>query len=64
MRENIRNTDLKIDEVLEELYFLRDRNEFLERSVRALKHNNAAITIERNQLVEKLNKQGILLGGA
>ena len=33
---------------------LQARNEFLERCVRALKLNNAKITIERNEAIEEL----------
>ena len=59
MTTNIENTEnienkIKIDSVLEELYYLRHRNEFLERQVKALKLNNAKITLERNEINDKL----------
>ena len=54
---------LKIDEVLEELYHLREENQdlrlendFLQRKAALLKRDNARITAERNQLVDKLHR--------
>ena len=55
------NTEiLKIDEVLEELYHLREENQdlrlendFLQRKAALLKRDNLRITIERNQLIER-----------
>ena len=62
--------DLKLDEILEELYFLREENQqlkvdndFLQRENKRLNRmktglmlNNSALTQERNELIEKLNK--------
>ena len=47
---------IKIDELLEENHYLKERNEFLERCVEALKLNNSRITIERNHAIDKLHE--------
>ena len=52
MNENSEN--IKIDELLEELHYLRARNDFLERCVNGLKLHNHQITQERNQSIEKM----------
>ena len=62
MTQNTENR-VKIDEVLEELYHLREENQelkvendFLQRKAALLKRDNARITSGRNQLVDKLHK--------
>lgn len=60
MTKNIEN--IKIDEVLEELYALREQNEQLilenerlNRMKRGLMINNSKLTLQRNELVDELN---------
>ena len=59
----MKETRVKLDEILEELYYLREENQalsldndFLQRQNKALKNDNARITIERNKLCDKLHE--------
>ena len=61
----MKNTEnkLKIDEVLEELYHLREenqdlrlKNDFLQRKAALLKRDNARITLERGKLVDEIQR--------
>ena len=57
MTENIRNIEHKsVKDLLIENEGLQARNEFLERMVKALKLNNAALTVERNKLCDEINR--------
>lgn len=56
--------ELKLDEILEELYYLRDENvdlklenQFLEHQVAILKADNRRLTHERNELIN--NHMGV-----
>ena len=60
--KNTENT-LKIDEVLEELYYLREenqdlrlKNDFLQRKNAILLRDNARITLERGKLVDEIQR--------
>ena len=48
------NENIKIDELLDELTHLKERNEFLERCVEGLRIHNSELTLERNKLCDKV----------
>lgn len=60
---NSENRELKLDEVLEEIQYLKQENhdlkvenDFLRRMKRGLMLNNQELTQERNQLCDELNR--------
>lgn len=54
-RNNRNKTVRSVEDLILENEALEARNEFLERCVEALKLNNAKITIERNEALDKLH---------
>lgn len=55
--ENSINKDIRsVKDLIIENEALNARNEFLERMVKALKINNAAITLERNKLADEITR--------
>lgn len=54
----MKNTEnIRIDELLDEVHYLRGRNEILRRMVTGLKLNNSKLTLERNKLCDKCHAQ-------
>ena len=57
MTRNIRNKTVRsVEDLILENEALNERNEFLEKLVRALKENNAVITAERNALCDEIHR--------